>query len=298
MKARTSFSLQIGARSIRVAGFGLSGQAEAKMIKSFLLLFFKKEGLPSCIESHARPTWAVTFLASFFKNEVPSAVGRRPRMTGVKPLDRRRASRIVARQLAALGHPPGLLLDEGVSALIEKSQGSVPRLRALLASTLFLASTEDAQQIGADLVQRAAESLEAAHQRVTAEPDMFDDDPAAAASGPLRRNAALLAGALGIAAAVAVVLTVVSHGRGPPGKAAPAASIQPSRPLMPAHPATPVQTPARASIPPPATVAPLVKSPKPPVPAVVIRYTLGDPAAAARMEAIGARLRGEKFDVA
>jgi hypothetical protein len=36
-------------------GFGLSGQAEAKMMKSFLLLFFKKEGLPSCL---LRASWA------------------------------------------------------------------------------------------------------------------------------------------------------------------------------------------------------------------------------------------------
>jgi hypothetical protein len=229
-------------------------------------------------------------LRLFFKKEVLPDFTLLPRMR-----DRRRASRIVARQLSSLGHSSDLFLEEGMTALFEKSQGSVPRLRALLASTLFLASTEDAPAIGAELVQRAAEALEPGKAA------------AAAARGPLRRNAALLAGALAVCAAAAVFLIVLSHERGTPRR-------QPVRQPLPPPPAASAQTTPQAKIPahasppvapqtaPPLKMSPFklppVTMPEAPVPQVVIRYTLGDPAAALRVESLGARLRGQKIDPA
>jgi hypothetical protein len=214
-------------------------------------------------------------------------------MSALQSLDRKRASRIVARQLSALGRPPDLFLDEAVSALFESSQGSTTRLRALLASTLFLASTEEAPSIGAELVQRAAESLEPFH------PPVPLGDELVAERVTWRRNAALLAGGLGMAAIVAAFLAY-SVERRPPRKAAPAPPAQPLRQTVAILQKTPGQTLAEVKTPAhrPAVVAPpapLQALPEGPVPEVVIRYTLGDPAAAARVEAIGSRLRGQKI---
>jgi hypothetical protein len=41
-------------------GLSPSGKAEAQIDKSFLLLFFKKEGLPSALSLLQPATWAVT----------------------------------------------------------------------------------------------------------------------------------------------------------------------------------------------------------------------------------------------
>ncbi len=54
-----------------------------------------------------------------------------------------------------MGHPPDLLDHQAITALIEHAGGSGVRLRAALAATLFLASTEDAPRIGRTLVARA-----------------------------------------------------------------------------------------------------------------------------------------------
>jgi hypothetical protein len=71
------------------------------------------------------------------------------------PISRGAAALAIAARLAALHHPPDLLDPSAVAALIEHAGGSTRRLRAALASTLFLASSEDAPRIGAALVARA-----------------------------------------------------------------------------------------------------------------------------------------------
>jgi hypothetical protein len=65
----------------------------------------------------------------------------------------------IAARLAALDRPPDFLTEDAVAALLAHAGGSLPRLRAALASTLFLSATEDAPRADHTHVERAVAAL-------------------------------------------------------------------------------------------------------------------------------------------
>jgi hypothetical protein len=65
----------------------------------------------------------------------------------------------IAARLAALDRPADFLTDDAVEALLVHAGGSLPRLRAALASTLFLGSTEDTTRVDHTHVERAVAAL-------------------------------------------------------------------------------------------------------------------------------------------
>ncbi len=111
---------------------------------------------------------------------------------------------LIARRLDALGHSPDLLDHGAVAALVADAAGSGRRLRSSLAATLFLASTEDAPEIDADLVHRAL---------MPAPTVMNQPGPAAqaAASRPGRFKASRLYLVAGVAALAVALTGLVLH---------------------------------------------------------------------------------------
>lgn len=98
------------------------------------------------------------------------------------------AKAAILARLAALEHPPDLLDAGAVDELIKRSGGSRQKLQAALASTLFLASTEDAAQIGRTHVQQALQS-DWYDSGPSAEPMPPEPEPAPAPSGRPRHHA-------------------------------------------------------------------------------------------------------------
>jgi hypothetical protein len=62
----------------------------------------------------------------------------------------------VAERLTRLGRDPDIVTADALAALRKHCRGSSQRLQALVTAALFLASTDDASVITADLVERAA----------------------------------------------------------------------------------------------------------------------------------------------
>ena len=147
-----------------------------------------------------------------------------------------------------------------MAALIEYAAGSPQRLRAALASTLFLASTEDAPHVGRALVQRA----------------LADSDlrPTAPASRPARTRRWPLAGAL--AAGLAIVLTTaLLPRRASPPAPSPTRTIAPA-PIAALHhrpaamlPPAPRRQSTEAVLTPPKALPPVVPQPAPAPPPLV-----------------------------
>jgi len=149
---------------------------------------------------------------------------------------------IIARRLRALEHAPDYLEPGAVALLLRHAGGSGARLRAGLASVLFLASTEDAPAVDAALAARALGGMVPA-----AGPE--------AAPGVRGRRAAL--GAVAAAAALAAILVWQPE---PPTFLAP-------EPLL--HLAPDVSSPAQIVLEPtalPAPLPPAVLVRQPPVP--------------------------------
>jgi hypothetical protein len=215
-------------------------------------------------------------------------------LSGTRPMPAWRAARLVAARLRDLGRPADLLTDGAIARLCSEAHGSPSRLHALLASALFLASTEDAPAIDADLVRRAAVSL-GAHEPEAAPPHRRS--PMAA---PWLARPWVIAGVLAFALASTVLL--VRHPRqnaAPAGTqlATPQPAPTPRPPTLPApahagvapltNNAPPPALPTRAARPP--LAVPAVLPAGPPV-SVIIRYRAGDTAAESTARAIVQRL--------
>ena len=227
---------------------------------------------------------------------------------------------LIVRRLDALGHPPDLLDRQAVVALVVDADGSGRRLRSSLAATLFLASTEDAPQIDAGLVQRALASSTAATLPKPRAPILQTSKPR-----PTRLKASrffLMAGLAVLALALANLVL-----RPPPGQPAPAEvqpfAAAPAKPPpaqapakqpasqaalikpQPAPAAQPAAPPSLSPMPPPVVVRSLpvpeaasgADTALPPLPAgapsaVVLLYPARDSGALNRLRAIALRLQG------
>ena len=223
-----------------------------------------------------------------------------PDLAAAPPLRADAARGFIAARLAQLQHPPDFLDGTAVAALIDHAAGSQHRLRAALASTLFLASTEDAPHVGRALVERALQNsdrrptLRARHAPSSAWP---------------------MAGAAvtGIAVALAMFLlanrpttygTLRAHTVAPAPRSAaavPLSTLQfvpPPAPFRPASQPTRAPAPARSAPP-----APLVEQrvatpavppdtlPASPQATAVLIYSVRDPAALSRLDTLVRRLR-------
>jgi hypothetical protein len=100
---------------------------------------------------------ALAFLAFFLAHAQPPPRCRVTITMGHQTDIRPRAC--IAARLAALDRPADFLTEDAVEALLAHAGGSLPRLRAALASTLFLGSTEDAPRVDRSYVERAVSAL-------------------------------------------------------------------------------------------------------------------------------------------
>ncbi len=234
---------------------------------------------------------------------------------------------LIARRLDALGHSPDLLDRCAIAALVADAGGSGRRLRSSLAATLFLASTEDAPQIDADLVHRAL---------TPARPAIIQPGPTtqAAAVRPKRFTASrfyLLAGLVALAVSLTSLVLRPLAGKPVPEPAqiaAPENSLPPppariqqppsgatAARTVPVKPETepaaapvppPIQAPALAPLPPavavrslpvpeaslPAAAPPsLPPLPAGPPPAIVLLYPARDPGALDRLRPLALKLQ-------
>lgn len=221
-----------------------------------------------------------------------------------------RARRLVAARLRDLERPADFLTGGAMSTLCLEAQGSPARLHALLASALFLASTEDALSIDADLVRRAALSLGT------------DAPEPASARHRLRQAGPWVIGGVCALTALVLVLPMAqrrqevpplptqSAVKPPPAlkpvtrpsptqrNATPPAIRTPPAPLPVPAVAVPVPAPRQAAAPVVAAptptraepAAPPVALPAGPPVEVLIRYRSGDKAAEYRARAIVLRL--------
>ena len=144
---------------------------------------------------------------------IQTPVEHSPQDAGAPAISKEAAKAVIAARLRALGHPPDLLDHQAVTALVEHAGGSGVRLRAALASALFLASTEDASRIGRALVNRALQ-----------ESGDIPPAPQASVSRPAHRW--LLPGAAAVAGAVFVLALLVYHPWSPPVANLPARPVE------------------------------------------------------------------------
>ncbi len=167
------------------------------------------------------------------------------------PLGRDAARAVIAARLRSLGHPPDLLDSQAIAALLEHAGGSALKLRAALAGTLFLASTEDAPRIGRVLVQRALQESEG---------------PLAAPIATPRTGRRWLLAAPVLAGAGALALTLVLLLHRPTPR--PALPVRPNPPAVSVPPDPPVMAlpPRIAAVTPPAQTK--VATPLPPAPEI------------------------------
>ena len=234
----------------------------------------------------------------------------------------------VAERLKTLGHPADLVTPGALEALMEHAGGSIPRLRAALASTIFLASTEDAPHIERDHVERAVENLGVVPMTGVLTQAMEARAPLSRRRGAwaMPTMAALL---VAITAAGAIFVARSGHSDAPPPpavlsasgitalqspppaplpdkpqaiSAAPVPAAAPISPapvkLPPIPPAIVVQNPPlppnAAAIPSPAA-APAISpggAPTPPgLTTIVLRYRQGDPWALDKLTAASESLR-------
>jgi hypothetical protein len=159
-----------------------------------------------------------------------------------EPAARDAAAACIAARLEALGRPADLLTGDAVAALTAYAGGSIPRLRAALASTLFLGATEEAPRIDHTYVARAVEAL----------PPDIEEHPVPRPPGTGRLAALMLAGAMAATAGVALVVSPLR--RQPAAEASKVAVDSPAPPRADAAPA----------VPPPKTTAPPAALPAPP----------------------------------
>lgn len=173
-----------------------------------------------------------------------------------RPLGREAAAAAIASRLATLGHPPDLLDGEAVQALVAHAGGSATRLRAALASTLFLASTEDAARIGRKLVERAIQ----------------DSLPSAT---PVGRNRRPFAGAaIGGALLLAIAVALWTHRPHPKSAIPPAPrALSAAKVAAPAPNIRPAPQPVGTAAPPPAEPDPTAILPGAPPSAVLITFS-------------------------
>ena len=213
-------------------------------------------------------------------------------------LSRDAAREVIAARLAQLDHAPDFLDNQAVAALTEYAAGSPQRLRAALASTLFLASTEDAPQVGRALVQRALQDSDTrpVSQQRTAPTRSWPLAGAAAAAG------------LAVLVAVAVLpyrsppptpTTVPAPGAPSSRPAAPrTASPRPAEPIAAPPPTLPPVVVQRPTVPQPlveqrvaAPVVPPDILPASPQATVVLMYSTHNAAALSRLDQLVRRLR-------
>jgi hypothetical protein len=197
----------------------------------------------------------------------------------------------IAARLAALGRPTDFLTEDAIEALVAHAGDSLPRLRAALASTLFLGSTEEALRVDRTYVERAVASLPPAgprqHRRLH--------------SVWLLAGVAAASVAIGVPVAVWHADTFATGEAAPVARAAPAipASLAAAQPPQPAVTAPPLSQPITVRNPPlppgarPLTAASSTAIPAPPV--VVLRYQPSAPAAEAQLAFAAAALRHAGF---
>ncbi|MGI4950838.1 MAG: hypothetical protein ACRYGM_03455 [Janthinobacterium lividum] len=184
------------------------------------------------------------------ENGQPRGEGGRPLTTvRLDPLPPEDVARFVAARLSATGQRRDLLEPDAVLALARHSGGLVRLVVMLAGSAVFLAEHEGAARVGKRHVDEAAALRDVADDAAGPDPAA---GPAAQHARPRRR---LLPLALGLAAALLLLLGWVLMEHGP---AAP-----PTRRVVQA----PASIPARPAVPLPQAVAPAAVVPAPMAPA-------------------------------
>ncbi len=210
----------------------------------------------------------------------------------------------MAARLDELSRPPDLVAQDGLESLAAQARGSEDRLRMLLTSALFIASTEDSDTVGEDHVLRAAAALDSGPGGQQAGPE-----PGDLTSGPRPADPRLsatrwpfltaVAATAFVAVAAAIYLAAPGflprgqHQQAPPATIFTEAAIAPSAPHQ--------QTLGLAATTPALTVPPTLPEPSadeagealptaPPA-EVLVRYTIGNPGAAAVVQSLTRRLQ-------
>jgi len=252
-----SLALELGRAGLRTRGFVPSHTLRHEA-ETDVLLVDEGDKLPDSVLAALRNQDGLFVIAglpglTLSEGGQPLGEGGQPRGEGGRPLTTVRldplppedVARFVAARLSATGQRRDLLEPDAVLALARHSGGLVRLVVMLAGSAVFLAEHEGAARVGKRHVDEAAALRDVADDAAGPDPAA---EPVAQQARPGRR---LLPLALGLAAALLLLLGWVLMEQGP---AAP-----PTRRVVQA----PTSIPARPAVPVPQAVAPAPVSPDP-----------------------------------